>query len=169
MLLPAKPEEVCEYIYGNNWRKPVSKSNGDYIHRIIANRPVFIERTDLAYTIAKQLYAEEHEMAVLLERLKIADYDRSNLRSQILAILDEKNGPLSNVERKVNDIIMIRFKSSTAMDVVLSEFDSDFYNAAHPDVASAKIDPLDHYFEFGRNEKREIRLSTFRDKKLKHD
>lgn len=37
--LPADPKGCCAYLYGDNWRTPLSKSDGDYTTRIVDNRP----------------------------------------------------------------------------------------------------------------------------------
>ncbi|MEL6466153.1 MAG: LicD family protein [Pseudomonadota bacterium] len=39
--LPARPEEVCAFLYGPSWRTPVKK-NGGYVMEVVDHRPHFV-------------------------------------------------------------------------------------------------------------------------------
>ena len=43
IIIPNKPKECCEFLYGKDWKVPLSKSK-DYVIDIINHKPILVKK-----------------------------------------------------------------------------------------------------------------------------
>tara|TARA_X000000368_G_C22955178_1_gene678442 strand:- start:53 stop:679 length:627 start_codon:yes stop_codon:yes gene_type:complete len=46
--IPSKPEKLCEFLYGQDWKTPLKKHTG-YRHEIVDNKPLLIKRSYIGF------------------------------------------------------------------------------------------------------------------------
>ena len=149
VFVPRHPKRCVQYLYGNDWEKKISKSDGQYGIVILKNSPFLVKKNDITFELLHQFNLKNEQVKALDQVIdKI-----SKERDEYLAVIREANVEKELFSKTISELRLERDHLDVQISQLLAKQSKDIERF---DLAVSDRDRLEYELNLATRERDEV-------------